>query len=68
LIKTAVSHFKSNGLQVERASFDMTETVEICSALMFSLENIPSVLDDKENLNVSVNIAHYHYNYLRYPP
>lgn len=54
LILTAASHFKSNGVTVERPDLgDFTETIEMCSSAFFSLEDTPNILEDKANLNVS---------------
>jgi fatty acid amide hydrolase 2 len=45
----AVSHFKCNGLYVERPDFgDLTETIEISIATFFEMEDIPDMLSDSK--------------------
>lgn len=52
----AVSHFKSNGLHVERPDFgDMTTTIEIAVATFFSIEDIPFIINKKDP-NVSLTL------------
>lgn len=55
-ILEAVSHFKANGLVVERPNFgDMTETLEISIATFFDMDDIPDLLSD-HNMNTHVSI------------
>ena len=52
----AVSHFKSNGLHVERPDFgDMTTTIEMAIATFFSIEDIPFIINKKDP-NVSLTL------------
>lgn len=49
-ILEAVSHFKSNGVHVERTSFDcnMLDTLEISICTFFAMDDIPDMLSNNK--------------------
>ena len=50
-ILEAVSHFKSNGLQVEVPDFgDMSETLEISVTMFFAMEDVPDIFEHQNKV------------------
>ena len=50
-ILEAVSHFKSNGLYVEKPDFgDMSETLEMSVAMFFEMDDVPDIFEHQDKV------------------